>query len=521
MAAPVHIAAIDAGSNALRLLIARATSPDRYEILDSERASVRLGHNAFTRHALSADTIAKAARAFRHFRRVMNRHHVVMYRAVATSAAREARNRHTLIERIRRKAGLELEVISGEEEARLVCAGVLRTLGGDVNPRLIFDLGGGSLELNFLENGEVTRRVALPLGTVRLMETYKIEGVITEDTAARIKDHVLMLLRSAIPAPPNLSGAVAAACGGNAEALAPLAAGPRQRGFATINLRLLRDQVWRIVRLDVARRIKTFRVRRDRAEVMGIAAIVLATLGQFLNLRSMLVPCSGVREGILLDLMAAQYSAAAPNADEKRLADRLRAGAEWFARRFNYDAGHAEQVRRLAVSLFDQLRPLHEMGPEERLVLELAAILHDVGHAIGHKLHHRHGEYLVRYGDIPGLRGWRQDMVAAMVRYHNCRSEPQMEHKAYAALDGARREDARMLVALLRIAERLESEHRRMVGGVDVDVEHGQAIFRVQMQNGARLDVAGLTRKAGMFEREFGLRPVFRRAQTKSKTKVA
>jgi exopolyphosphatase / guanosine-5'-triphosphate,3'-diphosphate pyrophosphatase len=520
LAAPVNIAAVDAGSNAIRLLIARATSPDRYEILDSERASVRLGHNAFTRHSLSNDTIAKAARAFRHFRRMMDRYHVVMYRAVATSAAREARNRHTLIERIRRKSGLEIEVISGEEEARLTCAGVLRALAGNISPRLIFDLGGGSLEVNLLERGVVTRRVALPLGTVRLMETYKIEGVITEDAAARIRDHVLMLLRSALPSPPSLAGSVAVACGGNAEALAPLAAGPRLRGLPTINLRLLRDQVWHIARLDVPRRVKVFHVRRDRAEVMGIAAIVLATLGQYLNLRSMVVPGAGVREGILLDLMAAQYSGLAPSEDEKRTADRLRASAEWFGRRFNYDAGHAEQVRRVAVSLFDQLRPLHEMGPDERLALELGAILHDVGHTIGNKLHHRHGEYLVRFGDIPGLRGWRCDMVAALVRYHNCRSEPQMDHKSYASLDGDRREDARMLVALLRIAERLESGHRRMVGEVSVDVEHGEAIFRVQMQNGARLDVAGLTRKAAMFEREFGLRPVFRRAQAKTKAKV-
>jgi exopolyphosphatase / guanosine-5'-triphosphate,3'-diphosphate pyrophosphatase len=521
LAAPVHIAAIDAGSNALRLVIARATSPDRYEILDNERAAVRLGHNAFTRHFVNDDTIAKAARAFRHFRRMMDRYNVAIYRAVATSAAREARNRHTLIERIRRKSGLEVEVISGEEEARLVCAGVLRALAGHISPRLIFDLGGGSLELNFLENGAVMRRLALPLGTVRLMETYKLDGAIGEDTVARIKDHVLMLLRSAIPSPPNLSGETVAACGGNAEALSPLAAGPHLRGFPTINLRLLRDQLWHIARHDVPGRMKVFRVRRDRAEVMGIAAIVLSTLGQYLNARSLLVPGAGVREGILVDLMAAQYSSLPPDADEQRMADRLRAGAGWFARRFSYDAEHAEQVRNLAVSLFDQLRPLHEMGCDERLTLEIAAILHDVGHAIGHKNHHRHGEYLVRYGDIPGLRGWRRDMVAALVRYHNSKSDPQMSHKTYASLDGARREDALMLVSLLRIAEKLESEHRRMVAGVTVDVEGGQAIFRVQMQNGARLDVAGLTRKSALFEREFGLRPIFRRAPGKMKVKVA
>ncbi|MFZ0637902.1 MAG: Ppx/GppA phosphatase family protein [Candidatus Acidiferrales bacterium] len=521
MAAPVHLAAIDAGSNAMRLVIARATSLDQYEILDNERASVRLGHNAFTRRVLSDDTIAKAARAFRHFRRVMEQNHVAVYRAVATSAAREARNRHVLIERIRRKSGIVLEVISGEEEARLVCAAVLRTLGDAVMPRLIFDLGGGSLELNFLRDGRVERRVALPLGTVRLMETYRIEGVITEDMAARVRDHILTLLRAALATPPILSGAIAVACGGNAEALAPLAAGPRVRGFPAINLRLLRDQVWKILPLDVPARVRAFRVRRDRAEVMGIAAIVITTLAQFLNLRSMLVPGVGVREGILLDLMAAQYSGASTSEEERRIADRLRASAEWFARKLDYDAGHAEQVRKLAISLFDQLRPLHEMGADLRAVLEMGAILHDMGHFVSHKAHHRHGEYLVRNGEIPGLRGWRRDMVASLVRYHNCKSEPQMDHKFYAALDSARRQQSRMLTAILRIAEKLESEHSRMVAGISLDVARGQAIFRIQMQNGARLDTEGLARKAALFEREFHLQPVFKRAPAKTKEKVA
>jgi exopolyphosphatase/guanosine-5'-triphosphate,3'-diphosphate pyrophosphatase len=517
VAAPVQLAAIDAGSNAIRLVIARATSPDRFEILDNERASVRLGHNAFTKRVLSSQTIAEAARAFRHFRRVMDKHHVSVYRAVATSAAREARNRNVLIDRIRRKSGIELDVISGEEEAHLVSSAVLRTLGESVTPRVIFDLGGGSLEISLLRDRKVERRVALPLGTVRLMETYGIEGVITEDTARRIRHHVLTLLRSALPQPPNLSAATAVACGGNAEALALLAPGPRLRGFETVNVRLLRDQMWKILGADVPHRMKMFRVRRDRAEVMGIAAAVLAALARYLNLRSFIVPCVGVREGILLDLMAAQYSGAAVSDEERHAAERLRAGAEWFARRLNYDGPHAEQVRQLAVSLFDQLRPLHEMGPELRLVLELGAILHDVGHVVSNKSHHRHGEYLIRNGEIPGLRGWRRDMAADLVRYHNCKSEPQKDHKFHASLDGKRRQQERMLTAILRIAEKLESEHRRMVGGVSVDIARGQAIFRVQMQNGSRLDIAGLTRKSALFEGEFHLRPVFRRAQANEK----
>ena len=517
MAAPVQLAAIDAGSNAIRLVIARATSPDHLQILDSERAAVRLGHNAFTRRILDEDTIARAARAFREFRGRMDRHHVSAYRAVATAAAREARNYRRLMERIRRKSGLEVEVISSEEEARLVCLAVHWALGDQIQPRVIFDLGGGSLELSFFQRGILEHRVALPLGTIRLMETYAIKGAIDEDNAGRLRHHVLSLLRSALPSPPKLSRAIAVGCGGNAEALVRLAAGPMLGRIPTLNVRLLRDQTWRLLGLDIPGRMRMFRVREDRAEVMAIAAIVITTLAKWLDLRSLLIPGVGVREGVLLELVAAQYFGGATSEEEKDKAEELLAGIRWFAWRHDYNAQHASQVAQLALSLFDQLRPLHEMGPELRLVLEMAALLHDIGHFVNRKSHHRHGEYLIRNGELPGLRGWRCDMVAALVRYHNCKSEPQLEHAPYAALDGQRRRQVRILTSLLRIAEKLESEHAQRVAGVDVQIAGHKAIFQIRAVDGLRLDLAGLERKAELFENEFHLKAEFRRAQRKEK----
>jgi exopolyphosphatase/guanosine-5'-triphosphate,3'-diphosphate pyrophosphatase len=521
LAAPVHLAAIDAGSNALRLVIARATSLHDIAELTTERVAVRLGHNAFTRRRLDDKTIARAARAFRHFRRVMDHYRVSMYRAVSTSATREARNRRALIERIRRKSGIELEVISGSEEARLVRAGVLARLRG-VTPRLIFDLGGGSLELNFMRGASVERHVAFPLGTVRLMETYGIEGPVSEDLAGKLRDHVLAMLRSAIAPPPDLSSALVVACGGNAEALAQLASGPHLRGLPTINMRLLRDRLWQILPLDVQGRMRAFRVRKDRAEVMGIAAIVIAALGKWLSLRSMLAPGVGVREGVLLDLVTAQYCPAKFSDAEAQRAKVLLDGAQWFARRLDYDAKHAEQVRRLAVSLFDQLRPIHRLEPDLRLILELGAILHDVGYFINRQSHHRHGDYLVRNGEIAGLRGWRRDMVACLVRYHNGKSDPHPDHKLYHALDSSRRQQVRLLTALLRIAEKIESDHKQAIMGVDIAIESSAAFFRIHTRNGVRLDLSGVARRAGLFEREFHLRAAFRRAsRAQLKEKVA
>jgi exopolyphosphatase/guanosine-5'-triphosphate,3'-diphosphate pyrophosphatase len=161
------------------------------------------------------------------------------------------------------------------------------------------------------------------------------------------------------------------------------------------------------------------------------------------------------------------------------------------------------------------------MEADLRLVLEIAALLHDVGDAISHKSHHRHGEYLIRNGEIPGLRGWRCDMVAALIRYHNCKSEPELEHASYAALDGARRRQLRLLTSLLRIAEKLESEHEQHVAAVDVQIAGRKAIFNIRAANGTRLDVLGLERKADLFEKEFHLKPEFRREPRKEKEKVA
>lgn len=517
MAAPVQLAAIDAGSNAIRLSIARATSPHFICVLDSERAAVRLGHHAFTRRRIDDETIANAVRAFRRFRESMDRYSVKTCRAVATAAAREARNCRKLIERIRRKTGIELQVISSEEEARLVCAGVRWVLGEIVRPRLIFDLGGGSLELSFFRRGALERRVALPLGTIRLMETFSISGAIDEDSAHRLRHHIRSVFRSAMPAPPKLPQAITVACGGNAEALARIAAGSPFGGTPTIDVRLLHEHAWRILELDVPERMRAYRVRQDRAEVLGIAAVVITTLAKWFDLRSMLVPGVGVREGILLGLVSGQYSAQVESEEQKIFADKLLEGARWFGRRFGYDAAHAEQVAGIALSLFDQLRPLHALGPEQRVVLHVAALLHDVGHFISKKSHHRHGEYLILHGDLPALRGWRRDMVASLVRYHNSKSEPQATHLSYAALNGEARRGVRVLASLLQIAEKLESEHRARGAALEVQIVGRKAIFLVRAAADTRLDIAGLHRKAELFEREFHLTAAFRRAQKKEK----
>jgi exopolyphosphatase/guanosine-5'-triphosphate,3'-diphosphate pyrophosphatase len=518
---PIQLAAIDAGSNAFRLMVARIRSADDWEIVESVRAPVRLGHSVFTSGEFDRKTLRDAAAAFREFRNIMDAHGVTAYRAVTTSAAREARNRHVLIERIRHQAKIELEVISGDEEARLVRVAVLRALRDFDPPHFILDLGGGSLELNELRRGVLQESIGLPLGTVRLMEAFQAQGVIHEHTANEIRLHVLSVLQSALPTRPRSSGAYTVACGGNAETLAGLAAGPRMGGLTTLNPRLLRDRLWHILQLNVEERMKSFYVRRDRAEVMGVAAIVLVTVAWWLRLRQMIAPRVGVREGLLYELTSSQMALPELTEEQRKRSQIMLAGAESFASRVRCDLKHAEQVQVLALQLFDQLWPYHHLDFEARTILAAAAMLHDSGVLINRKAHHRHGEYLIHNAKIQGLRGWAKNMTACLVRYHNRKSEPSTAHSVFATLNRQQRKKARLLAGMLRLAERLESDHRQAISKLTIEGGPRDVRIHVELRDASRLNLAGIERKARLLERELNLRLSFQRVLVVEKERVA
>ena len=502
-------------------MIARLRSPDDWEIVESVRAPVRLGHSVFTSGKLDRKTLRDATDAFREFRHIMDARGVSAYRAVTTSAAREARNRHVLIERVRHQARIELEVISGDEEARLVRIAALRALRDFSPPRFILDLGGGSLELNELRRGMLHQTIGLPLGTVRLMEAFHAQGIIHEHTVNEIRLHVLSVLQSALPTRPRSSDPVAVACGGNAETLAGLAPGPRLGGFGILNPRLLEERLWQILQLDVEARMRAFSVRKDRAEVMGVAAIVLVTAAWWLRIRQMITPRVGVREGLLYELASAQMTPPEPTEEQRKRSQVMLAGAESFAYRVRCDLPHAAQVQSLALQLFDQLWPYHHLDYETRTILAAAAILHDAGVLINRKAHHRHGEYLIQNAKILGLRGWAKNMTASLVRYHNKKSEPSTAHAVFATLNREQRKKVRVLAGMLRLAERLESDHRQAIAKLNVEGGPRDVRIHVELRDGSRLNLTGIERKARLLERELNLRLSFQRVMLVEKARVA
>jgi exopolyphosphatase/guanosine-5'-triphosphate,3'-diphosphate pyrophosphatase len=215
------LGAIDAGSNALRVVIARVDETDGLVPMERLRLPVRLGHNAFTRGELESATVDAAVGAFSEFRALFDKHGVSQYRAVATSALRNSRNREIVQHRVYHETGIELEVISGEEEARLIRKAVKHAFRRRSAPMTILDLGGGSFEVN-VRTGSRWRAASLPIGTVRLVELFGITGAIGPDEEGMVRRYVDTLLRTFIQADFSRDFSPVVACGGNAEAFAAL-----------------------------------------------------------------------------------------------------------------------------------------------------------------------------------------------------------------------------------------------------------------------------------------------------------
>jgi exopolyphosphatase/guanosine-5'-triphosphate,3'-diphosphate pyrophosphatase len=506
---PVHIAAIDAGSNAVRLLVVRAYSALDIEPLHNERYPLRLGEGVFVRNRFSEDIVKKALKAFRHFRDVMDDFGVTRYRAVATSASREAANRKTFVKRVVQKSGLRLEVISALEESRLGREGVFAALGPDSQAGCIADLGGGSLEISVLRDHAVLQTAQLPVGTVRLMTTLNLHGKIRPVQAEQVRRYLRALLESKLASRPNLADRLTVALGGNAETLANVAPGPRHHGLPTLELSLLRERLPELLRMDNRDRMKAYGVRRDRADVMGIAAIIFVTLGRYLNVRTFAVPAVGIREGLIHEIATEAFSRKEPHR-YNAAARQMLAGARSFSRRLDKDQRHADHVRELSLQLFDQLQPIHHLPADARVVLEAGALLHDIGHSVSHKGHHKHGEYLTMNGDVPGLEGRNRALAAAVVRYHNRKAEPAEHHISYGSLNNNDRRLARKLASMVRIAEGLDHSHRERIQRIRATFQNNAVGLQLEARGDASEDVRDANRSAELFEKEFHTRLFFR-----------
>ena len=211
-----------------------------------------------------------------------------------------------------------------------------------------------------------------------------------------------------------------------------------------------------------------------------------------------------LREGIVLEVIG-RADPALWTSDAHAI---RRSSVLGLARRCNWDEAHSRHVARLATDLFDATRSLHGLGPDERELLEHAALLHDIGHHVAHESHHKHTAYLIQHGRLRGYDPEEVDALACLARYHR-RGDPKPSHEPFATLGPERQDQVTTLAAILRIADGLDFSHTGTVTSIDVDIDPSRVRIDVAGTGDLQMELWGARRKRPLFEKVFGRRLEF------------
>jgi exopolyphosphatase / guanosine-5'-triphosphate,3'-diphosphate pyrophosphatase len=491
-----RFAAIDVGSNAIRIRVVEAPRADEIKEIHAARHSVRLGREVFLTNQIARAAAEAAVDAFRSFKKLIAEHEVEHVRAVATSAMREAKNRKSVVDLIRRETEIQLEVIEGLEEARLIKLAVGRVMDLSTGRVVLIDIGGGSVELTGITDGVQRFAASLPVGTVRLQEAFLGDKAVTRNQEMMLREYLNRVLAPALSQLAPIRATRFVGTGGNFERLAILC--PAGSKKDAIDVAALRELAPKLARMSADERRQTYGLREDRADVIVPASFVVLRVADALGAEKVLVPGAGLRDGVLGEMIEKHHGVW----DYPKEVDAILGGARALGRKFKFDEAHGEHTMRLAARLFDDLKSLHGFGAEERLDLCVAALLHDIGDFIADGGHHKHSYYVIQHCDVPGLTPERRKLCANIARYHRG-ADPQAEHVNLAGLDKNDMARVRKLAAILRIADALDREHREKVSEVSVSVDKKRVVLRLRGEHDYALEMWTVKRKSPLFESVF------------------
>ncbi len=471
MANPDAIAAIDVGTNSVHMVIARVAANGRFEVMTREKDMVRLGSGSGEMKELASDAIDRGVAAITRCVTLAESFGAPV-RAVATSAVREARNASVFLDRVRAETGVEIDVISGNEEARLIYLGVIQALPVFDSDVVLIDVGGGSTEVLFGRGGGTRYARSIKLGSLRVSNRFFPDGVVRAKSLAKCRKYVGSVVAPLAHETRKLNSDVAVVTSGTAEALALMiltrGAGqiPTKLNAATFSRAALSDLISELAGAGYPEERRNLPgMDPSRADIILGGAVVLEQICLTLALEQLTVSELALREGVLLDTLGRLGLSGSTD-----LADLRRSSVFHLMELCDDDPDHSIHVARLSLSLFDQLGESLGRRPESRELLEVAALLSNVGMFVAHSAHHKHSYYVIRNTEhLMGFTDSEIELIALIARYHR-KSAPTERHPEFAALHSEDQERVRGLAALLRTAIGLDRNHDERVAEVRVEM---------------------------------------------------
>jgi len=496
-----RLAAVDIGSNSIRLIIAEGLRDGRYRVLDDEKESTRLGRNLEATGHLDPEAVEQSLVALRQMKQIVDGYQVQHIKTIATCAVREVSDGAEFCRRVKQEVGLDVEVISAQREAHLAFISVARSLSLEGKNVAVADVGGGSAEI-VLASGNVIEQVYnTPLGAVRLSEMFDAGQSMTPEQFERMLRGTEAILRKHVKKPPFYPHLLVGS-GGTFTTLASILMSSRgQSGLPLGGYQVTRADVRHL--LDRLRK-QSAKARRsvpglspDRADIIVGGLAVIDCVMRRLRVNVLQVHDGGVRDGLLLTMVEPQQSEVRATAQDRQ------AAIDKFALRCGVDLPHGKHVARLAGSIYRQLQGWFPLNPDDQELLEIAAQLQDVGYLINYDQHHKHSYHLILNSRLADLQPHELELIAIIARYHRG-ARPKRRHKQMRRLASDERRRVRRLAAVLRLAGGFDRSHSQQVR--DVQVAHnGEALsLKAVADQLPEVDVWGAKRRSAIFERVFG-----------------
>jgi exopolyphosphatase/guanosine-5'-triphosphate,3'-diphosphate pyrophosphatase len=492
------LAAIDIGTNSFHMVVARVgdvpteAGDGTFEVIAREKEVVRLGSSSGDMKRLAPDAIDRGVAALGRMARIAAIHDADVT-AVATSAVREAENAQEFIDRARDEAGVDVEVISGVEEARLIHLGVLQAVPVYEQRLVLIDIGGGSTEILVGQRGDTLAAGSLKLGAIRLTRRFFRTDRLHPGALEACRRHIRTSLAPMVRDVERHGFDVAVASSGTAQTIAAMA--HQLRGGTSElrtynNFEMTADEVEAVV-AELAS-VDTVEERRrlpgldsGRADIILGGALILEQAVLELGIRELVISDNALREGVLLDALDRRRGATMHH-----LRDLRRRSVLQLAAAMDDEPEHSARAAALALDLFDATARWHDLGPDRRELLEAAALLANVGQAISHSEHHKHSYYVIRHSDrLSGFNDHEIELIALVARYHR-KSAPKPKHPEFSRLRQADQDDVRALAGILRVGIALDRSHAGPVEALHVASANGSGPLRLVVAGRPGADLA-------------------------------
>jgi len=512
------VAFIDIGTNSVRLLVVRLNPNHSYSILTRQKQQVRLGEGEFEEDEVREEAIQRLVLVCRKFAELARSFAAEEFVAVATSAMREASNQTAILHLLRQEASIDVRVISGQEEARLIYLGVASGVHLEDRQALFIDIGGGSTEIAVGGDRTYTFLDSYRLGAIRLSNLYLPHGEtgpIPPEQYRKIQHHVRDAIIHGVKKVLTLKPAIAIGSSGTIMNLAEIAAKTLHpdngEGPAALSLKDLQKVIGMLCSLPLEQRRKVPGMNPERADIIVAGAAIAETFLKETGFDAITITARSLQDGLLVDYLSRMDDF--PLLGE--LSPRERSVLQ-LGRSCGINEAHARTVTSLVLELYDSAKELglHGLGDNERELLEYATFLHDIGSFISYTNHHAHSYYIIRNSELLGFDQKEITFMANIARFHR-KKAPRKKDPEVMELESRERDALKILTTFVRLGESLDRSHTALIQHVKFTAMDKESVhLEVVARGDCQLEIWGVEAEKKAFEKTFGLQLAIERVQT-------